>query len=170
MKKLMKLTSLIMVGAIALSLAACGTSKKKVTAKEFKKILGKADFEVEQREDEDEEEEYWVANYSEDSDSGVSIYYYLFETKGDAKASFNASYDDIIAEQDDEIFDGDIEKKSWYFTADGEFDKDSEIIEGEWYITCVVAEESLLVCYSTRDKSSKKVLKKALSDLGYDIE
>jgi|GEM_PF-1817865 hypothetical protein len=169
MKTLKRLTALVLVGAMALSLAACGASKKKVTVKEFKKILGKADFEVEERED-DDAEECWVAEYSEDRDSGVSIYYYLFETKGDAKACFNASYDDLKAEEEDELFDGEIAKKSWYFTADGEFDKDSEIIEGEWYVVCVVAEESLLVCYSTSDKSSKKTLKKALSDLGYEIE
>ena len=53
MKTLKRLTALALVGAMALSLAACGSSKKKVTVKEFKKILGKADFEVEESEDED---------------------------------------------------------------------------------------------------------------------
>ena len=55
----------------------------------------------------------------------------------------------------------------------GEFDEDSEIMggnmAGDWYITCVVAEETLLVCYSTPDKSAKKVMKNALADLGYEF-
>ena len=169
MKTLKRLTALALVGAMALSLAACGSSKKKVTVKEFKKILGKADFEVEESEDEDAEE-CWDAKYVED-DSGVEIVYYLFESKGNAKACFNTSYDDLNEELDEDLFDGEVEKKSWYFTADGEFDKDSEILPGdERYIVCVVAEETLLVCYATPDKSAKKVLKNALSDLGYKIE
>ena len=174
MKTLKRLAALVLVGAMALSLAACGTSKKKVTAKEFKKIMKAADFDVAESEDEDDEtvKQVWEATYN-DGDSGVYIVYYLFDSKGDAKASFSASYKDLEAEADDELFNGDVEKKSWYFTADGEFDEDSEIMggnmAGDWYITCVVAEETLLVCYSTPDKSAKKVMKNALADLGYEF-
>ena len=54
MKTLKRLAALVLVGAMALSLAACGTSKKKVTAKEFKKIMKAADFDVAESEDEDD--------------------------------------------------------------------------------------------------------------------
>ena len=173
MKILKRLTAVILVGAMALSLTACGSGKKKVTAKEFKKIMKAADYEVEESEDEDADE-CWEAYYTDEDNNGVDIVYYLFDSKGDAKACFNQSYDDLKAEYDDELFDGDIEKKSWYFTADGEFDEDSDILGGQmagkWYITCIVAEETLLVCYSSPDKACKKNLKNVLSDLGYELD
>ncbi|MBP5417965.1 MAG: hypothetical protein J6Y58_10650 [Clostridiales bacterium] len=173
MKILKRLTAVILVGAMALSLTACGSGKKKVAPKEFKKIMKAADYDVEEGEDEDADE-CWEAYYTDEDNNGVDIVYYLFESKGDAKACFNKSYDDLKEEYDDELFDGDIEKKSWYFTADGEFDQDSEIIggnmAGKWYITCIVAEETLLVCYSTPDKASKKNLKNVLADLGYELD
>ena len=74
MKTLKRLAALVLVGAMALSLAACGTSKKKVTAKEFKKIMKAADFDVAESEDEDDEtvKQVWEATYT-DGDSGVYI-------------------------------------------------------------------------------------------------
>ena len=37
------------------------------------------------------------------------------------------------------------------------------------YVAGVVAEETVLICYASSDKTGKKVLKKALADFGYEI-
>ena len=167
MKTMKKLTALLLVGAMALSLAACGSSKKAVTAKEFKKTLEKADFSVEKSKDKDADECY-VAMYADyDSDTYAYITYYKFESKSMAKDCFNDSYDELKELEEDELFDGEISKNSWKFTAEGEFDEDSGIELEEAYAVGVLAEDTVLICFSGSDKASKKVLNKALDSLGY---
>ncbi len=167
MKTLKKLTALLLVGAMAISMAACGSSKKKVTAKEFKKSLEKADFVVEEGEDEDADEK-WSAAYH-DGDSYVYIDYYVFESKKLAKKCFNDSYDELKEVDEDGDFEGDIEKNSWRFTGDGDFSEDTVFGERSMFVAGVLAEETVLICYSSSDKTGKKVLKKVLADFGYEI-
>ncbi|MBQ5968291.1 MAG: hypothetical protein IJL60_11025 [Clostridiales bacterium] len=168
MKTIKKLTAMLLVGAMALSLAACGgSSKKAVTSKEFKKTLEKADFTVEKGKDKDAEECYEASYVDEDGESYAYITYYKFESKKIAKECFSDSYDELKEEEDEELFDGDITKNSWKFTADGDFDEDSSIIEGEAYVVGVLAGDTVLICFSSADKAGKKVLNKALDSLGY---
>lgn len=167
MKTLKKLTALLLVGAMAISMAACGSSKKKVTAKEFKKSLEKADFTVEEGDD-DEADEMWEAIYR-DGDSYVYIDYYVFESKKMAKKCFSDSYEELKELEEDGDFEGDIEKNSWRFTGDGDFSEDTSFGERSMYVAGVVAEETVLICYASSDKTGKKVLKKALADFGYEI-
>ena len=168
MKTIKKLTAMLLVGAMALSLAACGgSSKKAVTSKEFKKTLEKADFSVEKSKDKDAEECYEAYYVDEDGETYAYITYYKFESKKMAKECFSDSYDELKEEEDEELFDGDITKNSWKFTADGDFDEDSSIIEGEAYVVGVLAGDTVLICFSSADKAGKKVLNKALDSLGY---
>ena len=168
MKTIKKLTAMLLVGAMALSLAACGgSSKKAVTSKEFKKTLEKADFTVEKSKDKDAEECYEAYYVDEDGETYAYITYYKFESKKIAKECFSDSYDELKEEEDEELFDGDITKNSWKFTADGDFDEDSSIIEGEAYVVGVLAGDTVLICFSSADKAGKKVLNKALDSLGY---
>ena len=81
MKTIKKLTAMLLVGAMALSLAACGgSSKKAVTSKEFKKTLEKADFSVEKSKDKDAEECYEAYYVDEDGETYAYITYYKFES------------------------------------------------------------------------------------------
>ncbi|MBR5975922.1 MAG: hypothetical protein IK020_12150 [Clostridiales bacterium] len=167
-KTVEKLAALVMVGAMALSLAACGASKKQVEPKDFEKTLEKAGFIVEEDEDEDAEE-CRVAYYSdEDNEEGwVILTYYLFKSSSDARSCFNASYDDLKEEKDKGKMDGTTSKNSWKFTGEGEFNSKSALGEGEYYVVGVVGQKMVIIGYATGDKASKKVLDKALSDLGY---
>ena len=169
MKTIKKLTAMLLVGAMALSLAACGgSSKKAVTSKEFKKTLEKADFTVEKSKDKDAEECYDAYYEDEDGESYAYITYYKFESKKMAKECFSDSYDELKELEEDELFDGDITKNSWKFTAEGEFDEDSGIAYGEEaYAVGVLAGDTVLICFSSADKAGKKVLNKALDSLGY---
>ncbi len=169
MKTLKKLTALLLVGAMTLSLAACGSSKKKVTSKEFKKIMKKADFTVTESSDDDADECFVATWEDEDGESFVYMTYYLFESKSDAKSCFNASYDELKEAKDDEEFEGDISKNSWKFTGEGEFTEGSEYEGTELYMVGILAEESMIIAMSTGDKAGKKALTNALSDLGYEI-
>ena len=168
MKTIKRMTALLLVGAMALSLAACGSSKKAVTSKEFKKTLEKADFTVQKSKDKDADECYEAFYTEEDGESYAYITYYKFESKKLAKECFSDSYDELKELEEDELFDGEITKNSWKFTAEGEFDEDSGIANGEEaYAVGVLAEDTVLICFSSADKASKKVLNKALDSLGY---
>lgn len=169
MKTIKKLTAMLLVGAMALSLAACGgSSKKAVTSKEFKKALEKADFTVQKSKDKDADECYEAFYMDEDGESYAYITYYKFESKSLAKECFSDSYDELKELEDDELFDGEITKNSWKFTAEGEFDEDSGIANGEEaYAVGVLAGDTVLICFSSADKAGKKVLNKALDSLGY---
>lgn len=168
MKTIKKLTALLLVGAMALSLAACGSSKKAVTSKEFKKTLEKADFTVQKSKDKDADECYEAFYTDDDGESYAYITYYKFESKSMAKDCFSDSYDELKDLEEEELFDGEITKNSWKFTAEGEFDEDSGIANGEEaYAVGVLAEDTVLICFSSADKAGKKVLNKALDSLGY---
>lgn len=168
MKTIKKLTALLLVGAMALSLAACGSSKKAVTSKEFKKTLEKTDFTVQKSKDKDADECYEAFYTDDDGESYAYITYYKFESKSMAKDCFSDSYDELKELEEDELFDGEITKNSWKFTAEGEFDEDSGIANGEEaYAVGVLAEDTVLICFSSADKAGKKVLNKALDSLGY---
>ena len=168
MKTIKRMTALLLVGAMALSLAACGSSKKAVTSKEFKKTLEKADFTVQKSKDKDADECYEAFYTDDDEESYAYITYYKFESKKLAKECFSDSYDELKELEEDELFDGEITKNSWKFTAEGEFDEDSGIANGEEaYAVGVLAEDTVLICFSSADKASKKVLNKALDSLGY---
>ena len=131
MKTIKRMTALLLVGAMALSLAACGSSKKAVTSKEFKKTLEKADFTVQKSKDKDADECYEAFYNDDDGESYAYITYYKFESKSMAKDCFSDSYDELKELEEDELFDGEITKNSWKFTAEGEFDEDSGIANGE---------------------------------------
>ena len=168
MKTIKRMTALLLVGAMALSLAACGSSKKAVTSKEFKKTLEKADFTVQKSKDKDADECYEAFYTDDDGESYAYITYYKFESKSMAKDCFSDSYDELKDLEEDELFDGEITKNSWKFTAEGEFDEDSGIANGEEaYAVGVLAEDTVLICFSSADKAGKKVLNKALDSLGY---
>ena len=168
MKTIKRMTALLLVGAMALSLAACGSSKKAVTSKEFKKTLEKADFTVQKSKDKDADECYEAFYNDDDGESYAYITYYKFESKSMAKDCFSDSYDELKELEEDELFDGEITKNSWKFTAEGEFDEDSGIANGEEaYAVGVLAEDTVLICFSSADKAGKKVLNKALDSLGY---
>ena len=168
-KTLSKLVSLVLIGAMALSLAACGAGKKQVDPDDFEKKMEKVGFIVEEDDDEDAEESY-VAYYlgeEEDSEEFVLITYYLFETNKDAKGCFDASYEDLKKEKDKGKLDGTTSKGSWKFTGEGEFNEDSALGEGEYYVVGIVAQKMVIIAYSAGDKASRKALDKALSELGY---
>ena len=168
MKTIKRMTALLLVGAMALSLAACGSSKKAVTSKEFKKTLEKADFTVQKSKDKDADECYEAFYTDDDGESYAYITYYKFESKKLAKECFSDSYDELKELEEDELFDGEITKNSWKFTAEGDFDEDSGIANGEEaYAVGVLAEDTVLICFSSADKAGKKVLNKALDSLGY---
>ncbi|MBO4688529.1 MAG: hypothetical protein J5636_08460 [Clostridiales bacterium] len=168
MKTLQKLVSVVLIGAMVLSLAACGAGKKQVEPKDFEKKLEKAGFTVDEEDDEDAKE-CRVAYYFDEKneDCWVILSYYLFESSSDARSCFNDSYDDLKKEKDKGRLDGDTSKNSWKFTGEGEFSDDSALGEGEFYVVGILAEKTVLIGYATGDKASKKALDKALSDLGY---
>ncbi|MBO4651598.1 MAG: hypothetical protein IK109_04290 [Clostridiales bacterium] len=170
MKTIKKLTALLLVGAMALSLAACGgSSKKAITGKEFKKTLEKADFIVNKSKDKDADECYeaMYRDISSGKNTSVLISYYKFESKSMAKQCFNDTYTDLEELEEDELFDGEMSKNSWKFTAEGEFDEDSGVNFEEAYVVGIVAEDTVLICFSTTDKAGKKVLNKVLDSFGY---
>lgn len=164
MKVMKKVSAMILVGAMALSMAACGDSAKKITGKEFKKAMQKADYEVEKSDYDDAEEEY-VAYNEEDS---IMVVYDLFESKSDAKSFFNDAYDSLKDAADDEEFDGDVEKKGNKITAKGTFEDSDEFADGDAYIVVVYAEEMAITAYARdNSKSTVKAVDKVIENLGY---
>ena len=162
MKNLKKLTALALIGAMVLSLAGCG--EKKITGKEFKKILKDEDFEVIEGDDDDYEENYTAI--SEDGD--VIIQYYLFEDKDDAKDDFEDGYEDLKDAKDDDEFEGTLKKSGNRSTVKGEFDDNKMYGDSELYMVCIRVDEMMIVALTAdTSKSAVKDVDEALKALGY---
>lgn len=164
MKVMKKISAVMLVAAMTLSLAACGSSAKKITGKEFKKALEKEDYVVEKNKDTEAEEEYIAFN----EEDGIMVCYDLFESKSDAKAFFNDANDILKEATDDEEFDGEFEKKGNKLTAKGTFEDNEDFEDGDAYLVVVYAEEMVITAYAQdNSKSTVKAIDKVIETLGY---
>ena len=155
MKTMKKVFAVVLVGAMGLSLAACGGKKaKQITAKEFKKTMKAEDYTVSDGHD-DDYEEYLIAV---DEDQEIQVNYYLFEDADDAKDYFDEGVDTMKEWKDEDDLDGSVKKSGNKFVADlsGE-DDDGD--EGGIYLVCVRSGEMVITAttYETDSKTKKKV-------------
>lgn len=155
MKSMKKVLAVVLIGAMGLSLAACGGKKaKKLTAKEFKKAMKAEDYSVEEGDD-DDYEEYLIAV---DEDKEIQVNYYLFEDSDAAKDYFDEGIEAMEDWQDEDDLDGSVKKSGSKFVADlsGE-DDDGD--EGGIYLVCVRSGEMVITAttYETDSKTKKKV-------------
>ena len=155
MKTMKKVFAVVLVGAMALSLCACGGKKaKQLTAKEFKKTMKAEDYTVTNGDD-DDFEEYLVAV---DEDGEIQVNYYLFEDSDDAKDFFDEGVDSMKELKDEEDLDGSVKKSGTKFVADlsGEDDEGEEY---GMYLVCVRSGEMVITATTneTDSKTKKKV-------------
>ena len=162
MKNLKKLVALVLVGAMSLSLVACG--EKKISAKEFKKALEKEDYEIDEMEDDDYEDYYWA--YDEDRE--VIAIYVTYEDKDDAKDDFDDLYEDVKDAKDDDEFEGTLKKTSNRITIKGEFDDNKKYGDSEMYMVVIRVDEMIItVMTDDTDKKAVKKVDEAIKALGY---
>lgn len=163
MKVLKRLAAVVLVGAMSLSLVACGDSAKKITSKEFTKIMKKAGYATMDGDDSECEEE--IIAYSDNGQA--MVVYDLFESKSDAKAFYKDAYDTIKEAEDDEEFDGKLTKDGNKTIANGTFE-DNQFFDGDAYIVVVYAEEMVITAYAhDNSKSTVKEVNKIIEKLGY---
>ena len=164
MKTMKKVFAVVLVGAMGLSLAACGGKKaKQLTAKEFKKVMKAEDYSVSEGDD-DDYEEYLIAV---DEDKEIQVNYYLFEDSGDAKDYFEEGIDTMEEWKDEYDMDGSVKKSGNKFVADlsGE-DDDGD--EGGIYLVCVRSGEMVITATTYEvDKSTKKKVDSIIDTLCY---
>ena len=141
MKTVKKLVAVVLVGAMALSLAACGSKAKKISADDFKSKLEKEGFTVMDTGASDEGVKSSMMAYNEDM--SVIVNYNIFESKDDAKKYF----DDMKSSAEEAKKDGSIEKlstSSSKITADG---------GDSGYIVVVYAEDMIIMATSMSGNS-----------------
>ncbi|MBQ5968292.1 MAG: hypothetical protein IJL60_11030 [Clostridiales bacterium] len=185
-------TTVILIIALSLQAVACGkeskSSKKKsgdlsklevnvsvaakprkgISGREFKIALEEAGYDVEKSLDKDADECYEAFYQDEDGESYALITYYHFKTVIVAKQCFSDSYDELKALENEDHFNGSISKNDWKFTAEGTFDEESGLGYGDGtYAVGILAENTVLICFSSTDNSGKKALNEALDALGY---
>ncbi|MBO4928183.1 MAG: hypothetical protein J5379_08040 [Clostridiales bacterium] len=148
MKTVKKLVAVVLVSAMALSLAACGGSKKKIDSAKFKEVMEKEGFTVMETDADEGAKESCLA-YNEDM--SVMLTYSLFEKKDDAKEWFDGMYDSAKEAKDAGEVDK-LSKSGNKITASG---------DGE-YIVIVMAEEMIIL--GTGDEKS---VDSAIKALGY---
>ncbi len=85
MKTVKKMAAIILVGAMALSIAACKKSTKKVSADDFKKACENAGLTVEEGEDEEGLKESFKAT---NEDATIEVDYLVADSTDEAKEGF----------------------------------------------------------------------------------
>ena len=164
MKTMKKVFAVVLVGAMGLSLAACGGKKaKQLTAKEFKKVMKAEDYSVSEGND-DDYEEYLIAV---DEDKEIQVNYYLFEVYGGGEKGRVINKSSRSEWKDEYDMDGSVKKSGNKFVADlsGE-DDDGD--EGGIYLVCVRSGEMVITATTYEvDKSTKKKVDSIIDTLCY---
>ena len=145
MKKVM---ATVLVCVMALPLAACGGKVKKITAKEFKKIMKAEDYTC--RDGSGKKYKDMVTATSEEGD--IQVIYYLFKDADKAEDEFDDVYDKMKDMKDEEDLDGSIKKSGNKITANIYDDDDHAM-----YVVCVRNGEMIINAMARdNDKSTVK--------------
>ena len=150
MKTVKKMVAVVLVSAMALSLAACGKKLKKISADDFKSKLEGEGFMVMESEGEDGVKQEMMA-YSE---GGVVITYSLYEKADEAKKAF----DDMKDAAKEAKESGEIDSLS---TSSNKLTAKSS----DQYIVMINVDDMFIACMSSADSSSDA--DKALKALGF---
>ena len=154
MKKVM---AAVLVCAMALPLAACGSKVKKITAKEFKKTMKAEDYRC--VDGSGKKYKDMVTATSEDGD--IQFIYYLFKDSDKAKDEFDDLYDKMKDTKDDEDLDGSVKKSGNKITVNIYDDDDHAM-----YVVCVRNAEMVITAMARdNDKSTIKEVDEILKKL-----
>ena len=153
MSRLKKMVSVVLVGVMALSMAACGGSKaKKISAEDFKSKLEEKGYTVMETEPTEEGVKSAVMAYN--SDMSVIVNHNIFGSKDDAKKFF----EDMKSSAEEAKKAGSIDKlstSSSKITADG---------GDEGYVVVVYAEDMIIM--ATSMSGDADAVKECIKTLG----
>ena len=139
MKTVKKMAAIVLVGAMALSIAACKKSAKKVSVDDFKKACEEVGLTVEDLGASDGVKEQYEAT---NSDATLDVSYIVCESKDDAKKGF-----DMISSSADSLKDmgADVNTSS---------DKIEISIEGMMYSYAVRADDTVITVSGSGEEAA----------------
>lgn len=166
MKLTKKIGSILLVGAMLLSLSACGAKKaKKASADDFRAKL--------------EEKGYQVADYTEfvtgeddvkqalmaEGEDGLFTYYVFNDSKA-ASDYFNKGYDQMKEVKNADGFKGSLTKSGDKITMNATYSEDGE--SESVYAVCINADDMVLTCMANaNDDATVKKIDEIINSLCY---
>lgn len=141
MKTLKKLGTVLLVGAMLFSLAACGKSAKKISSKEFKETLEKEEYSVVDL-GADEDSKIQEQLLATSKDESIICTYYTFTDTDTATKFFDESYNQMKEAEKMDTFTGSVSKSGTKYTVNATVEEDGE--KEETYMVCVRSGEMVI--------------------------